>query len=328
MPTISVVIPVYNCESYIGEALKSVQTQNVQDLEIIVVNDGSTDGTLSVAESFAERDRRIRIISQANSGKPAVARNVGLSHSTGEYVCFLDGDDLFLPGKLEKQLEIFQRFPQLSIIFHDIRLLYEDNPHAPGSYLSNAGFTALAKDYMAHVQGIFYLCRENFYNFISVYFLSIHTSAVMATRSCLDAQSTWFPEEVTIGEDADLWFRLALSNRVAYVDEVLSCYRQHSTSITSNMANYLEGSILIHRRNLERGQHVFTSEEKDRYETKIWSYHWHYGYLLYSNYRMNLARQEYINALRLKFRKKAFIALLKTMLPVTFVRFCKTVLKT
>lgn len=136
MPRISVIIPVYNCESYIGEALKSILNQSVQDVEIIVVNDGSTDGTLSVAEAFAEKDKNIRIISQTNSGKPAVARNVGLRHAAGEYICFLDGDDLFLPGKLEKQLEIFRRFPELNLVFHDVRHLYEDNRHDLGSYLA------------------------------------------------------------------------------------------------------------------------------------------------------------------------------------------------
>ncbi|WP_243373873.1 glycosyltransferase family A protein [Geotalea sp. SG265] len=327
MPKISVVIPVYNCESYIKEALKSVQKQSVRDLEIIVVNDGSTDGTLSVTEALAERDERIRIISQANSGKPAIARNVGLRHAGGKYVCFLDGDDLFMPGKLEKQLEIFLRFPELNLVFHDVRHLYEDDRHEPGSYLGNARFTHVAKDYMAQVQENIYLCGENFYNFISAYFLTIHTSAVMATRSCLEAQSTWFPEDATIGEDADLWFRLALSNRTAYLDEVLSCYRQHSTSITSNMANYLKGSILVHRRNLERGEHVLTREEKKLYEKKIQGYHWHYGYLLYSNYEMKLARKEYLDALKLGFSPKTVVAIAKTMLPRSFVRCCKTFLK-
>ncbi|GAB7026149.1 glycosyltransferase family 2 protein [Geotalea toluenoxydans] len=327
MPRISVIIPVYNCESYIGEALKSILNQSVQDVEIIVVNDGSTDGTLSVAEAFAEKDKNIRIISQTNSGKPAVARNVGLRHAAGEYICFLDGDDLFLPGKLEKQLEIFRRFPELNLVFHDVRHLYEDNRHDLGSYLGNAGFTELAKDYMAPRQGNIYLCRENFYNFISAYFLTIHTSSIMVRRSCLDDQGTWFPEDVTIGEDADLWFRLVLSNRVAFLNEILSYYRQHSTSITSNMADYLQGSILVHRRNLKRGEHLFTPGEKQLYEEKIRGYHWHYGYLLYSNYEMERARREYMDALKLGYSTKAVVAVAKTMLPRSFVRFCKTCLK-
>ncbi|WP_054694475.1 glycosyltransferase family 2 protein [Geotalea toluenoxydans] len=139
MPKVSVIIPAYNCERYIGQAIESVLCQGVRNLELLVVNDGSTDGTLSIVKFLAEKDSRIRVLSQANSGKPAIARNVGIRQSSGEFICFLDADDLFFPRKLEKQLDVFRRYPHLNLVFHDVKNLYE-NGEESGSYLGRAEF--------------------------------------------------------------------------------------------------------------------------------------------------------------------------------------------
>jgi CDP-glycerol glycerophosphotransferase len=100
MPAISVVIPVYDVETYLEECLRSVEAQTVRDLEVIVVDDGSTDASAEIAHRFAERDRRIRIISQSNQGLGR-ARNVGLAAADCEVVSFVDSDDILLPHALE-----------------------------------------------------------------------------------------------------------------------------------------------------------------------------------------------------------------------------------
>jgi hypothetical protein len=146
----------------------------------------------------------------------------------------------------------------------------------------------------------------------------------MVRRSCIYAQDIWFPEDMTIGEDIDLWFRLARTRRFAYLDETLSYYRQHETSITHDMGRYLKGSIAVHRKNLERGTGILTPFERKKYETKIRALHWHYGYLLFSNYEMSAARREFAQALRLEFTNKAMIALLKTLVPTTVIRYYKS----
>ena len=98
---VSVVIPVYNAGAFLGECLDSVLSQSLREIELVCVDDGSSDDSLQILRSYAERDRRIRVVSQTNSGAGR-ARNNGLKQATGEYVLFLDGDDTLLEGSLEK----------------------------------------------------------------------------------------------------------------------------------------------------------------------------------------------------------------------------------
>ena len=93
---LSVVIPVYNIEDYIGKCLDSVLEQTYQNYEVIIVDDGSTDGTAGVCDEYAQKDERIRVIHKKNEGV-SVARNTGIDIATGEYFLFFDGDDFMEP---------------------------------------------------------------------------------------------------------------------------------------------------------------------------------------------------------------------------------------
>ena len=104
MIAITVIIPVYNGEKTISETLESVLKQTYNNFEIVIVNDGSTDTTQVILNDYAEQDSRIKVISQKNSGVSA-ARNNGIVHSEGKYVCFLDADDMYSKTFLEKMYE-------------------------------------------------------------------------------------------------------------------------------------------------------------------------------------------------------------------------------
>ena len=97
---ISVIIPVYNAEEYLSECLKSIIGQSLREIEIICVNDGSTDRSLSILQYYAGIDKRVQVINQDNHGAGA-ARNTGMAVAKGKYLAFLDADDLYLPGALE-----------------------------------------------------------------------------------------------------------------------------------------------------------------------------------------------------------------------------------
>ena len=101
IPKVSVIIPVYNTEKYVRQAVESIRRQTLKDIEIIIVNDGSTDGSMTILEELTAQDERIKLFSQENQGL-SVTRNVGLSHSTGEYVYFMDSDDLLVSDTLLK----------------------------------------------------------------------------------------------------------------------------------------------------------------------------------------------------------------------------------
>ena len=105
MNLISIIIPVYNAEKYINRCIKSIVNQSYQELEIIVVNDGSTDNSLSICETLATQDNRIKVISQDNGGV-SKARNTGLRLAKGEYVMFLDSDDYMLPDMCKTMLDV------------------------------------------------------------------------------------------------------------------------------------------------------------------------------------------------------------------------------
>jgi glycosyltransferase involved in cell wall biosynthesis len=114
MPTISVIIPAYNAERTILETITSVQQQTFSDFELIVVDDGSTDRTLELLHSI--KDERLKILSYQNGGV-CVARNRGVAHANGEFIAFLDADDLWAPEKLELQLAALQQHPEAGVAY-------------------------------------------------------------------------------------------------------------------------------------------------------------------------------------------------------------------
>jgi glycosyltransferase involved in cell wall biosynthesis len=125
-PRVSVVVPVYNGERFLGEALDSALAQDYQPLEVIVVDDGSTDGSVAVAES-----RELDVLKQTNQGV-AAARNAGLHASAGELIAFLDQDDLWLPGKLETQVSFLLEHAEIGLVYSHAELLVEPGARLPG----------------------------------------------------------------------------------------------------------------------------------------------------------------------------------------------------
>lgn len=104
MPIVSIITPAYNAEKFLSDTISSVQSQTFQNWELIIVDDCSTDNTNVLANDYAKEDGRIKIIKAPKNGGVAAARNIGLEYAQGEYIAFLDSDDLWKPSKLEKQL--------------------------------------------------------------------------------------------------------------------------------------------------------------------------------------------------------------------------------
>jgi glycosyltransferase involved in cell wall biosynthesis len=121
MPTletlpVSIVIPVFNCEEVLAETLESVRAQTFRDFEVIMVDDGSTDGSATVARRFCEKDSRFHLIQQANGGISA-ARNAGIEKARGEWIAFLDDDDIWFPEKLTRQMQLSREDPRANFLF-------------------------------------------------------------------------------------------------------------------------------------------------------------------------------------------------------------------
>jgi glycosyltransferase involved in cell wall biosynthesis len=227
IPGVSVIIPTYNYGHFVGEALESVLGQTVRDLEVIVVDDGSTDHTAAVIGPYLA-DARVRFQVIPHGGVSA-AKNTGIRLSRAPLVAFLDSDDLWLPAKLERQLALFQADPDLGVVYSRRLLINETGQE------------------VAYQQPVFHrgkilepLFRTNF----------VCQSSALVRRTVLDEVGL-FDERYPPVEDYDLWLRVAARYRFDYVDEPLVKYRVGHASLTALTENRLFIALEIMRRFLE-----------------------------------------------------------------------------
>jgi glycosyltransferase involved in cell wall biosynthesis len=207
MATISVIIPAYNQGHYLGEAIQSVLDQTYPDFEVIVVDDGSTDKTAQVACSFS--DPRVRYIHQENRGLPA-ARNTGILRSSGEYLTFLDSDDLFVADKLETLLNAMQRDPELGFVAGQA-VLIDENALPLGKV-----FDTPLPENPAHL----------------LLWNPLHVCSVLLRRDWQQKVGL-FDESLQAYEDWDMWLRLARAGcRMGWVPHPVSLYRFHTRQMT------------------------------------------------------------------------------------------------
>jgi len=138
-PRVSVIVPAFNAANFLGDALSSLRAQTVADIEIIVVDDGSTDGTSTVARRHAAEDARVRLLTRASpSGKPSCARNQALGEARGRYIAFLDADDMSVSHRLESALHALH-LTGSRFVFADVQRRYEDTGTlAPAGTLASA----------------------------------------------------------------------------------------------------------------------------------------------------------------------------------------------
>ncbi|MFO7653420.1 MAG: glycosyltransferase family A protein [Candidatus Krumholzibacteriia bacterium] len=211
MPSVSVVIPAYNAESFVQQAISSALRQTVVPEEIIVVDDGSTDRTREAVETFGGRVRYLR---QENAGA-ATARNTGIARATGTFVAFLDADDCWLPDKTEKQLQRFAVEPDLALVYCD------------KEWVTEAGEVIPYADAPAHLpEGDIF--RDLFRaNYIS------SASEVIARREALMEVGLFSTDpRLRNCQDYDLWLRMSARYRIGVVREKLVCYRRHPGNAT------------------------------------------------------------------------------------------------
>ncbi len=123
---VSVIMPMYNSESYVGKAIESVIGQTYPNWELLVVDDGSTDRSCEIVRAYAVRDRRVQLLVNDNPvGMPYAPRNYGIQHAKGDYIAFLDSDDMWLREKLSQQLVVFHRDQRTAVVYSDYEKIDE-----------------------------------------------------------------------------------------------------------------------------------------------------------------------------------------------------------
>jgi glycosyltransferase involved in cell wall biosynthesis len=216
MVKVSVVIPSYNCMAYLPATLESILKQTFTDFEVLIINDGSTDNILEWLKKIT--DSRIRVISQENQGL-AGARNTGIANSNGEYIAFVDADDLWAPTKLEKQVHCLEKNQEVGLV-HTWMLLIDEKGKSTGRVLHS------------HAEG-------NAWKEVIVKNV-IACPSVMIRRCCFEKVGFFEPSHNPV-EDWDMWIRIASNYPLAVIKEPLAYYRQVPGSMSRNWQAMEEG---------------------------------------------------------------------------------------
>ncbi|HEX3703083.1 MAG TPA: glycosyltransferase family A protein [Vicinamibacterales bacterium] len=230
MATVSVIMPAYNVAPYLPSAIDSVLAQTYRDFELVVVNDGSTDDTLAIAESYqARHPDRVRVVSQNNRGL-AAARNSGLRASTGAVFALLDSDDAWMPAYLAEQMRVLDGRPDVAIV--------TGNAFDRGGPQDGQPARPMPDDRPApHLVEI--LLDE-----YAVFIMSVFRREVV---DCIGG----FDESFRTNEDYDFWIRAALAGFVfARNPTPLAYYTRRSDSLSANDTRMLAGILRVFRKNL------------------------------------------------------------------------------
>lgn len=266
---VSVIMPAYNAEKYIEQAARSVLDQSYQNIELIIVDDGSSDSTANIAQSIVANDERAKLVEQKNSGKPSIARNVGIKFAAGQYLSFLDSDDYWLPERVAKLLDGMGSHPDWIASFHDLKFITFDDRLLPGTYLHNVNFPSTAHPHLVPIGNAWHESARDFFIFMSTKYAAIHTQSVLIDRHKFNRDDLQFNEKFTICEDTDLWIRLAMNGKIGYLDHALSFYRQNPESITKNPIRFAEQALMFHQFNRSRILSKLDQKNKSLYAQKI-----------------------------------------------------------
>lgn len=210
-PLVSAVVPVYNGEKYLAETIESILGQTYSPIECVVVNDGSTDSSARICESFVGR---IKYIEKTNGGVSS-ARNRGIAEANGELIAFLDADDLWLPEKIARQVDVLQR-TDAGLVLTGVKFI-----NGQGLVIGEN----IAPEHDQVVENLLLLQAET--GFIA--------TTGLVPREVLELIGG-FDEDLSTSADADLVFRIALRHRIASVPEPLAMYRHHTGQMHHDLA--------------------------------------------------------------------------------------------
>ncbi len=234
-PKVSVIIPVYNVSEYLGQCLDSVLLQTLQDIEVICVDDGSTDDSLDILQGYAMFDERLKIISQENAGAGA-ARNNGIKHATGEYIICLDSDDFFEPDMLEKMVAKAEE-DNSDVVVCDFFLFNNETEQID----TNAKANVLEKFFKKSAFKPTDLNETLFdLNYPAAWNKLIKADLIRKHNITFDEQAKCFEDNLFCS------LSLALANKISMLNQACIYYRRNQqTQITSNIKNYFSDLLTV-----------------------------------------------------------------------------------
>lgn len=238
---VSVIVPTYNREDFIGEAIDSVLAQTYPDWELIIVDDGSEDQSADIIHQYAEKDKRIHYFYQENQGQ-SVARNLGLRQSQGDFICFLDSDNRWLPEKLAQGIQTFEQVPDVHVVYGDIITIDEQGQE-------------ITRDNMTRYSGFIAprLIKDNF----------VTMNTAMAKRVCFDNMGGMSGQR-RVADDYDLWLRFSAKFQFLYIQQYMAEYRVMKNQISSDKSRRFDSTEMILSEFKEQYPDAMSKEEFDQ----------------------------------------------------------------
>ncbi len=219
---VSIILPVYNAEKFVEETINSILNQTYSNIELIIVEDCSTDNSLNIIKKFS--DKRIKVFNFKENKGVAIARNYGVDKSEGEYLAFIDSDDIWKKDKLEKQMDFLQKNTQCNFVFSSYELINESGKKR---------------------NQIIYSQKEVDYKFILRNTI-ISTPTVLLKKSGFTDISF---ENISTAEDYSLWYKLLRDGEIAYgIKEPLVLVRKRSKSLSKNRLKVIYNLYKVQRR--------------------------------------------------------------------------------
>ena len=226
MPKVSVIIPVYNCERFIGAAIESVLHQTFKDYELIVVDDGSTDKTSKFVDTYKDR---LKYLTQSNSGQ-ASARNLGFRCSSGEYLAFLDADDLWYPNMLETEVMALDENPKSGLVYSDLDIIDENGKVVEQSHLSKRARR-----------------KKPIKTFLG-YHGTPFPSASLKRRIVFEKAGAFDTSFYQGGEDVLLWAKMYRLAEFLWIPKVLAQRRIHGRQVSHTRQRRLEADSRLYNK--------------------------------------------------------------------------------
>ena len=229
-PLVSVIIPAYNADKYIERTIRSVLLQDYENIEIIIIDDGSTDNTATVVKKLVNEDKRLHYVHQRNGGVSS-ARNHGYKLSKGEYLAFLDADDVWLPENIRKKVEHLQNDPVTGLVHSDALLIDENDKPLDEIKKGKSGWIL---DDLLSWNGT---CIPA-------------PSSILVKREVVDTAGG-FDTNLSTAADQEFFFRVAAKYKIGRVEEITWQYRMHSQNMHSNIALMECDTLLSYQRATE-----------------------------------------------------------------------------
>lgn len=258
---ISIVIPTYNCSQHISSAIDSVLAQTYRNIEVIVVDDGSIDDTKSILKRYGSK---IKYVFQSNSG-PSAARNKGIKLSSGEFIAFLDADDVWVPNKLELQTQLMEQYRDIGLVgcgYYNIdsRGKIVSGPFIPKSFKNNS---ELVREIMVRPV--------------------LNTPSVLVKKLCFEKVGL-FDENLKGAEDWKMWIQIAKNFPIGFIEQPLLMIRMHGSNISDDVELMKSCALRVVRSDLYRGEHLLSMKAHSRVYTMAGI-----GYLEIGNRHLALA---------------------------------------